>query len=123
MNQRTLIADLGAKIGEEVIIKGWIDVRRDQGKMVFIDFRDRTGKVQGVVLPGSQATEIAKEVRNEWVVAVTGKVNERPERMRKEGVQNGNIELEVLDIEVLNQAETPVFDITTDTREVSEEVR
>lgn len=123
MNKRTLIADLSAHIGQEVTIKGWIDVRRDQGKMVFMDFRDRSGKVQGVVLPGSPAIDTAKEVRTEWVVAVTGKVNERPEKMRKEGIMNGDIELEVLNITVLNQAETPVFDISNDTREVSEEVR
>lgn len=123
MNERTLIADLSSHIGQEITIAGWIDVRRDQGKMVFIDFRDRTGKVQGVVLPSSAALDVAKEVRSEWVVEVQGKVNERPERMRKENVQNGNIELEVLGIKVLNQAETPVFDITADTREVGEEVR
>jgi len=123
MNERTLIADLAQAIGNEVVIKGWIDVRRDQGKMVFIDFRDRTGKVQGVVLPGSPAIDTAKEVRTEWVVEVIGKVNERPERMRKEGVLNGTIELEVLGITVLNQAETPVFDIGSDTREIGEEVR
>jgi aspartyl-tRNA synthetase len=56
-------------------------------------------------------------------VAVTGKVNARPEKMVKAGVQNGDIEIEVLDIEVLNKAETPAFDILSDTREVNEESR
>ena len=46
--QRTLIKDLGRHIGETVLIQSWVDVRRDQGKMVFFDFRDRSGKVQGV---------------------------------------------------------------------------
>ncbi len=109
MNERTLIADLSAYIGQEVTIKGWIDVRRDQGKMVFMDFRDRSGKVQGVVLPGSPAIDTAKEVRTEWVVAVTGKVNERPEKMRKEGIMNGDIELEVFTIEVLSKADELPF--------------
>ncbi len=123
MQNRTYIRDLKDHIGTSIIIKGWIQVRRDQGKMTFFDFRDATGVVQGVVLPGSAAGDVAKETRPEWVVAVTGKVNARPEKMVKVGVQNGDIEIEVLDIEVLNKAETPAFDILSDTREVNEESR
>ncbi len=92
--------------------------------MVFLDLRDVTGKVQAVVLPNhEEALTVAQKVRSEWVLAVTAKVNKRPERNIKEGVLNGDIELEILGIEVLNESETPVFDITTDTREVGEEVR
>lgn len=121
--QRTNISDLGQNIDQEVLIKGWISVRRDQGKMIFFDFRDASGMVQGVVLPASEAMEVAKETRTEWVVAVKGKINKRPDRNIKEGVVNGNIEIEVLGMEVLNKAETPVFDIGEDTREINEEVR
>ncbi|OGD67942.1 hypothetical protein A3I18_01590 [Candidatus Campbellbacteria bacterium RIFCSPLOWO2_02_FULL_35_11] len=121
--ERIYIKDLKSHKGEEITINCWIDVRRDQGKMVFFDFRDTTGKIQGVVLPGSDAGEIAKETRPEWVVAVKGKVNERPERMVKKDVMNGDIELEVLGIEVLNKAETPVFEINDDTLKVNEETR
>ncbi|MEY2701720.1 MAG: aspartyl-tRNA synthetase, aspartyl-tRNA synthetase, partial [Bacteroidota bacterium] len=49
MNNRIYIKDLAQKVGEEVIIKGWVNVRRDQGKMIFLDFRDVTGLVQGVI--------------------------------------------------------------------------
>jgi nondiscriminating aspartyl-tRNA synthetase len=111
--ERTLINELGGKKGSEVTIKGWVSVRRDQGKMVFFDFRDRTGAVQGVTLPNSPAIEVAKEVRNEYVVAVTGKVNERPEKNRNDKVQNGDIELEILGIEVLAKAEIP-FELGTE---------
>ena len=121
--QRIMISDLSSKKGEEVLIKCWVDVRRDQGKMVFFDFRDMSGKVQGVVLPGSPAIEIAKEVRDEFVVAIKGKVNERPERNRQADKVNGDIELEVLDIEILNKSEPMPYDIHSDTREVNEEVR
>jgi len=55
--ERTLIGDLAGKKGEEVLIQGWVSVRRDQGKMVFFDFRDRSGVVQGVTLPSSPAIE------------------------------------------------------------------
>ncbi len=121
---RTLIKDLSSAKGEQVVVKGWIDVRRDQGKMVFLDIRDVTGKVQAVVLPNhTEALEIAQKVRPEWVVSVTAQVNARPPKNVKEGVINGDIELEVLGIEVLNEAETPAFDISTDGYEVGEEVR
>lgn len=109
---RTLIKDLSAQVGQEVVIKGWVDVRRDQGKMIFFDFRDRTGKVQAVVLPGSAALETAKELRSEYVVSVSGAVNRRPEKNVNASVQNGDIELEVKSIEVLAAAEPLPFDMS-----------
>jgi len=109
--------------GQEISISGWIDVRRDQGKLIFLDIRDVTGYVQAVVLPGSNSTEIAKELRNEWVVNVIGKINERPEKNKQPDKQNGDIELEVLSIEILNKAETPGFDITSNGEEINEEIR
>ena len=111
MTERTLISDLAAKAGETVSIQGWVDVRRDQGKLVFFDFRDRSGTVQGVVLPGDEALmTAAKEVRNEFVVSVEGIVNNRPEKNIQEGKLNGAIELEIKGIEVLAAAESLPFE-------------
>ena len=119
-----MIGELAQKAGEEVTIKGWVDVRRDQGKLVFFDFRDMSGTVQGVVLPGNEKLmTIAKEVRNEFVVAIDGIVNKRPEKNVQEGKVNGDIELEIKDISILNAAETLPFDITSDTSEIDESVR
>lgn len=112
--QRTLIKDLKKNVGQTVTIKGWISVRRDQGKLVFFDIRDRSGVVQGVVLPKSEAVEIAKEVRLESVVAIEGKVNERPEKNRNDKVENGDIELEILQLTILAQAESLPFDMSAD---------
>jgi nondiscriminating aspartyl-tRNA synthetase len=113
--QRTYIKDLGGKVGEEVVIKGWVDVRRDQGKMVFMDIRDMSGKVQTVVLPNhAEALEQVKEVRTEWVLKITGLVNKRPERNVKAGVLNGDIEMEITNIEVLAQAAPLPFDMSLD---------
>lgn len=112
--QRTLIKNLTEKKGEEVTIKGWVSVRRDQGKMVFFDFRDRSGSVQGVVLPQSAAIEIAKETRVEYVVSVEGKVNERPEKNKNAKIQNGDIELEVTGLTILAKAEPLPFDMSLD---------
>lgn len=122
--KRTYIKDLAELTGEEVSISGWVDVRRDQGKLVFMDLRDMSGRVQGVVLPNhTDAMEQVKEVRTEWVLRVTGIVNKRPEKNVKEGVLNGDIELEITGIEILNKSETLPFEISGDTREVGEEVR
>ncbi len=120
--ERTLIADLAGHIGETVSISGWVDVRRDQGKMVFFDFRDRSGKVQGIVLPNSLAMEVAKETRIEYVVRVTGIVNARPEKNVQADKQNGTLELEVTGIEILNTSETPPFDLS-DTSGIDENTR
>lgn len=120
--ERVLIQDIANHVGETILIKGWVNVRRDQGKLIFLDFRDVTGLVQGVILPGSEAMETGKSLREEFVVEVSGRVNERPERNKKEGVLNGSVELEILSIEVLNTAEVLPFPIE-DTREVNELAR
>ncbi|MES3031227.1 MAG: aspartate--tRNA(Asn) ligase [Patescibacteria group bacterium] len=113
--ERTYIKDLSAQVGKEALIKGYIDIRRNQGKMVFFDFRDMTGKVQGVVLPGNtEALEVSKDTRPEWVVEVTGKVNKRPEKNVQAGKQNGDIELEVLSIKILSQAKELPFEKDTE---------
>jgi aspartyl-tRNA synthetase len=122
--QRTLIKDISNLIGSQVSVNAWVDVRRDQGKMVFLDLRDVTGKVQAVVLPNhTEALDVAQKLRTEWVVEVRAQVNKRPERNVKAGVVNGDVELEVLAITVLNEATTPAFDLSTDGYEVGEEVR
>jgi nondiscriminating aspartyl-tRNA synthetase len=112
--ERTLVKDLPQKIGKTVTIKGWISVRRDQGRMVFFDIRDRSGTIQAVVLPKSAAIETAKNTNLESVVSVEGIVNERPEKNRNPKVANGNIELEVTDLTILAQAESLPFDMSMD---------
>lgn len=111
---RTFIRDLKNHKGEEVTIKGWIQVRRDQGKMVFFDIRDFSGTVQTVVLPNSEAIANAKETSQESVVSIKGKVNERPEKNKNPKVQNGDIELEVLGLEILAKSEPMPFDMSVD---------
>ncbi len=124
MTQRTYIRDLSSHVGEEVNIMGWVDVRRDQGKLIFIDFRDTTGKVQMVALPfHKEAHEHAEKVRPEWVLRVTGKVNSRPEKNINPDELNGSIEIEVLEICILNQSNTPPFDIRGSGMDIGEDVR
>jgi len=105
MQNRIYIKDLKENIGKEVVVAGWVDVRRDQGKMVFFDMRDVSGKVQCVALPSrAEVIEKAKEMRPEWVLKITGIVNKRPEKNIKAGVLNGEVELEVVGIEVLSRS-------------------
>ncbi len=109
---RTLIRELKEHIEKEVTIKGWVDVARNQGKVAFFDFRDRSGKIQGVVFGKPEILEVAQTLKQEWVVAVTGVVHARPEKMVNAKVQNGDIELEITNIEVLAQAEALPFDMS-----------
>ena len=122
--KRTYIGDLKDFVGKEVTIAGWVDVRRDHGKLIFIDLRDASGKVQMVALPNhTEANEVAGTLRSEWVLSVTGKVNQRPEKMINTDEPNGTVEIEILAIEVLNEAQTPPFDVRSDGKEIGEESR
>ncbi|MBP6881693.1 MAG: aspartate--tRNA(Asn) ligase [Candidatus Pacebacteria bacterium] len=112
--ERILISELKTYIGQEVKIEGCVDVARLQGKMAFFDFRDRTSKVQGVVFGKPEVLEVATELKFGYVVAVIGKVNERPEKMRNDKVINGDIELEITGIEILSPAEAMPFDLDSD---------
>lgn len=113
--ERTYIKDLKNHVGNEVSISGWIDVRRDHGKLIFLDIRDVSGKIQTVILPThAEAHAAAGELRSEWVVRVTGKVNERPPKMVKKDDPCGNIEFEAFAIEVLSQAKELPFELSAD---------
>ncbi|MCK4386730.1 MAG: aspartate--tRNA(Asn) ligase [Candidatus Pacebacteria bacterium] len=109
--QRTYIKDLKNKIGEEIQISGWVNVRRDHGKLIFVDLRDMTGMVQMVVLPNhKEAHQIAEKIRPEWVLEVRGKVNQRPDNMVNTDEENGEIEIEVLEIKTLSEAKELPFE-------------
>lgn len=108
---RTLIKDLPSHIGESVRIEGWVSVRRDHGKLIFLDIRDRSGEAQAVAVPkAAGALEVAKTIRPQWVVAVSGEARERPEQMRTEGPLGG-IEVAAEEIEILSAAQELPFEL------------
>lgn len=124
MQNRIYINELKNHIGEEVTIAGWADSRRDHGKLVFLDLRDMTGIVQMVALPlGAESHQRAQRVRDEWVLEIRGKVNKRPEKMVNPELPTGDIEIEILDIKILNEAETPPIDVRGNGTEIGEEHR
>lgn len=121
---RTLSKDTINKIGEEVTVMGWVGGRRDHGKLIFLDVRDRWGLVQVVCNPkNEELLKEAERVRPEWVVSVTGKVKERPKGMENPELATGKIEIEAIRMEILAESKTPPFALDTDGREIGEEQR
>src|SRR4029079_17615581 len=110
--------------GEEVVLRGWVNRRRDLGGLIFIDLRDRYGLTQVVFNPeiAPDAHKAANDVRNEYVLEVRGFVRERPEGTRNSKLATGDIEVEAHGLVVLNSAKTPPFEITQ-TAEIDEVVR
>ena len=121
--KRTLISEIAKKAEESVSVSGWVHSRRDHGKLIFLDLRDRTGLLQVVVLPNSKSYNEASNLRPEWVVKITGTVQKRPEKMVNDHIVSGTVELLAEEIEILNEAKTPPFEIDKDTSRVDEELR
>jgi len=121
--KRILVKETTSEVGHEVKVSGWVQTRRDHGKIIFIDLRDFTGLLQVVFVPGSEAYEKVKAVRSEWVISVTGKINARPEKMINQNMVTGTVEMEAIDLEVLNESKTPPFEIDKNTKGVDEELR
>ncbi len=124
--QRILSVKTVDKIGEEVLLKGWVHARRNMGKIVFLDIRDRGGIVQVVGVPAEldeTSNEELKRVRPEWVVEIRGIVNERGDKQKNPDMPTGTVEVLAKQLTVLNQSETPPFEIDKDTSAISEDLR
>ncbi|MED5579739.1 MAG: aspartate--tRNA ligase [Nitrospinota bacterium] len=111
-------------IDEEVVLKGWVKRSRDHGGLIFIDLRDNSGIAQVVADPGinKDAHALSETVRSEWVIAIKGKVNARPEDMVNEKISTGEVEVSIIALEVLSDSKTPPFEID-DEVEVGESLR
>jgi aspartyl-tRNA synthetase len=110
--------------GKEVTLCGWVATRRDHGKLIFVDLRDRYGITQVTFIP-SQAGEsykAAQELRAEFVVRVSGVVNSRPANNVNPNLPTGEIELLAKNVEILNRSQTPPFEIE-DSLELTEDMR
>ncbi|MEK7460916.1 MAG: aspartate--tRNA ligase [Patescibacteria group bacterium] len=119
---RTLTNELTRQIGNQVVLKGWVHARRDHGKLIFLDLRDRAGLAQIVVLPKSKAYAVAETLRSEFVVEIIGQVNERPANMVNPDIPSGTVEVLAENISILSVAKTPPFEIE-DTAHINEETR
>src|SRR3989338_4901115 len=109
---RIRISDLPKYLGKEIELYGWVDVRRDHGKLIFFDLRDRSGKVQLVVTPQDKDLHSeASKLRPEWVVKISGEVKERPKDMMNSDSPTGSIEVTVSGLTVLAEAKTPSLNL------------
>ena len=111
-------------IGQKVKLAGWVEVRRDHGKLIFIDMRDRAGIVQLVFIPkDKELHQTADSLRSEWVIEVVGSVNQRPKGMENPNVETGSVEVLVENLVILNESKTPPFEIVAAETQVGEEAR
>lgn len=99
-------------VGENVELYGWASKVRNLGGLIFIDLRDRSGKVQLVINPDNNCYEEASKVRNEYVLKVNGIIEER--QSKNPNMATGEIEVNVSSLEILNEAATPVFELDKD---------
>lgn len=123
---RTLSTEANEKVGKEVQLFGWVHVRRNLGKLVFIDLRDRKGLIQVIFVPDEldeESKKLAKNLRPEFVIGVKGIVQERNAKNINKEMATGKIEILAKELKILNESETPPFEIEKDTRNVSEELR
>lgn len=118
---RTHILDAKDRVGEKIEVFGWVHTRRDHGKLIFIDLRDRSGVIQ-VVFTGA-LYEQANQLRSEFVVKIIGTVAARPEKMINPEIPTGKVELQPETLEVLSRAETPPMPLDGDGYDIDEEVR
>lgn len=111
-------------IGKSVILNGWVDTRRDLGGLIFIDVRDRYGITQVVFEPNfnQKAHELAKDLRNEFVISVEGKVRKRPPETDNPSLPTGHIDVMAEKLIILNEAKTTPFPIK-DKIDTSEDIR
>ena len=122
--ERIYAAEIGLKEDSKVTLMGWVDARRDHGKIIFIDLRDQRGIAQLVFLSKEKELfEEASVLRPEWVIKISGMVNKRPENLINPDIESGKWEVLVSDLEVLNQSETPPIAINTEGYEIGEESR
>lgn len=114
---RTLAKDAPLNIDREVLLKGWVKTRRDHGKLIFLDLWDRSGIIQMVVNlnVSPEVYKTVKELRPEFVIEALGKVNKRPENAVNKNLPTGDVEVEILKINILARARTLPFDMGQET--------
>lgn len=122
--ERIWIKETINHIGEEVKVAGWVDSRRDHGKIIFLDLRDRSGLIQMVFDPKQDSLyKQVEKIKPEWVIEVIGEVSKRPKGMENPKIITGQVELLVKELKIFSASKILPFDIATDGRELKEEIR
>lgn len=113
-NIKRVLASLASKyVDQQIVLQGFVRLRRDHGKLIFLDIRDRSGIIQVVVNPkvSEAAYNIACELKPEYVVEIVGKINKRPSGAANKQLASGDVELEAKEIKIIAKAETLPFDM------------
>ncbi|MFH1225829.1 MAG: aspartate--tRNA ligase [bacterium] len=124
--KRLLTSEIVDKAGRDVLLKGWVHRRRNMGKIAFIDLRDRAGLVQVVFSPSDldqESLTALEKLRPEFVIAVEGKVNQRPEAQINRQLPTGSIEVLAKKLIIISSAKTPPFEIENENIQANEELR
>lgn len=124
--KKTPIQETINKIGKKVILAGWVNDRKNLGKIVFIYLRDFTGLVQVVFSPAdldTESKELLKDLRPEFVIEVEGIVNQRPAHQINQDLPTGTVEILAQKLTILNKAQTPPFEINNSDKTIKEELR
>lgn len=122
MMTRTLTKETPKKVGQTVVLMGWVHRHRRMGKLVFFDLRDRSGIVQ-IVAASLEVVETAKKIRPEFVVRVEGTVKARSEKNVNKESPTGAIEIEAQTLTIISESQTPPFEIENEDRQANEELR
>jgi len=116
-------------IGKHVILAGWVYRKRNLGDLIFIDLRDRSGLMQVVFNPetSKESLEIAEKIKHEYVIKVEGKIRKRLDGSINPKLKTGEIEMEVIKVNILNESKVPPFEINlidaVDKNDASEDLR
>src|SRR5579884_1944211 len=121
---RTLATQAAELIGKEVLLKGWVNSRRDHGGLIFIDLRDHTGIIQVVSNPqlNEKSFKVAETLHDEFVIEVRGTVRKRQAELVNPNIETGEIEVYASEIQVLTKSKTLPFQIS-EGEDVNEELR
>ena len=114
------------KIGQEVELKGWVNARRDMGKITFLDLRDRSGLLQVVGVPSEldeKSLEEIKRARLEYLVEMTGIVQARGAKQQNAELPTGKVEVLAKSFKVISESAAMPFEVDGDTKNISEELR
>ncbi|MFA6082020.1 MAG: aspartate--tRNA ligase [Patescibacteria group bacterium] len=123
MKDRIYNLDTVSHVGKTVTVSGWVQTRRDHGRIIFLDMRDRTGLLQVVVAEPKLVEKLqSQNVGREWVLQITGEIVKRGDKMANPQLPTGTVEMQSAEITVLNSSQTPPFEID-DNIKIDEEVR
>ncbi|MBU1131004.1 aspartate--tRNA ligase [Patescibacteria group bacterium] len=114
------------KIGEKVLLKGWVNTIRKMGKIVFVDLRDRSGIVQIVLVPSEldkESEQISKSIKPEYVLEIEGEVQKRGDKQINKELPTGTVEVLAKSVKILSESQTPPFEIDNEDRQANEELR